>query len=127
MTKIEICKFDNKQGIVYAWGVVSTVDDEPYYDLHGDYIPEDTLQKAVDNFSLRRINKSVKEMHDGDEKGKIVSSLVLTKELQKAFGIECNKTGWLVGIKVTDKEVLKKCREGVYTGFSIGGFGVADD
>jgi hypothetical protein len=63
------------------------------------------------------------EMHKGVSKGTVVESLVLTKEKQQAIGIPegCVPEGWFITVKVHDKEVFEKVKNGTYRMFSIQG------
>src|SRR6185437_8044235 len=55
--------------------------------------------------------------------GKVVESMVLTKDLQQALGIDIGKEAWLIGMKVENPYVLKMIESGQLAGFSIGGVG----
>jgi phage head maturation protease len=66
-------------------------------------------------------------MHDGDKKGEIVESIVLTREVQDALGISLDKIGWFVGFKVYDDEVWAKVKSGELRMLSIGGRGTRHD
>ena len=41
--KIESVSLDAKRGLVFGRAIVCKKDGEEYYDLHGDYIPEDVM------------------------------------------------------------------------------------
>ena len=45
----------------------------------------------------------------------------MTSDIAKALDIEIEKTGFVVGMKPSDPEILEKFRSGEFTGFSIGG------
>lgn len=124
-TTAEVLKVDDELGLVFGWGIISKVDDEPYFDTQGDHIPEDAMLKATSEFMFDV--RTAGDMHarndDGSAvgKGTIVHSMPLTKELAEAFGLVTTKTGWLIGMK-PETDMLEKFRDGTYTGFSIGGF-----
>lgn len=123
-TTAEVLKVDDELGIVFGWGIVCTEKGEKYFDLQGDHITEDAMLKATSDFMFDL--RSAGEMHAKDKNGDavhagvIVHSMPLTKELAKAFGIEVQKTGWLIGMK-PDADMLEKFKDGTYKGFSIGG------
>lgn len=129
-TTAEVLKVDDELGIVFGWGIVCTEKGERYFDLQGDHITEDAMLKATSEFMYEV--RAAGEMHAKDEdgaaihKGVIVHSMPLTEELVKAFGIECDKTGWLIGMK-PDADMLDKFRDGTYRGFSIGGLRGQDE
>jgi hypothetical protein len=63
-------------------------------------------------------------MHDGKQIGEVVESVVLTHDLQKALGIDLQKVGWFIGMKILDDETWAKFKDGTFKAFSIGGSGV---
>lgn len=114
----QMLKVDPKLGLVFGWAIVSKEGGEPYFDLQGDHIPEETMLKAAADFM--ETSRVAKEMHEGDAKGSVVFAFPLTGEIAKSLGITSEKTGLLIAIKPT-KELLGKFLDGTYTGFSIGG------
>lgn len=124
-TSAEVLKVDDEEGVVFGWGIICKNGDEPYFDTQGDHIPEQTMFKATTEFMFDV--RTAGEMHARDDngdavhKGIIVHSMPLTADIAKAFGIETEKTGWMIGMK-PDPDMLEKFRDGTYTGFSIGGF-----
>ena len=118
--KYEIIKVDEGEGIVYGWGMVSILNDEPYYDLQNHHIPDHVMRKMSTEF-MEDVRTNL-DMHDGEATGLVVHSFPLTKEFKEALGIECDKTGWLVGVKPCP-ESFAKFQSGEFTGFSIGGSG----
>lgn len=107
---------------VYGFALISKIDGEPYYDLHGHYIPEDVVEKVAKSFS----ELPVLWNHVSDSAiyriGKITSVFPLTTEIYKMLGVDNPAvTGLLIGIKV-NKAILEEVKSGELTGFSIGGF-----
>lgn len=127
----EFAKVDSKLGLVMGWGIVCTEGGEPYYDLtktedtDGDHIPDDAMLEMATDFMLH--SRIAKEMHAGEAKGAVAHSFPLTKDAADAFGILCERTGWMVAVKFDDAEVLAKFADGTYSGFSIGGILTAWD
>lgn len=123
-TTAEVLKIDDELGIVFGWGIVCTEKGEPYFDTQGDHITEDAMMKATSDFmyELRAAGEMHARDNDGNaiHKGVIVHSMPLTVELAKVFGIEIEKSGWIIGMK-PDKDMLEKFKDGTYKGFSIGG------
>lgn len=116
----KVTKVDSELGIVFGWALVSKVHGEEYWDLQDHHVPEEVMLDAVAEFSEgARIGK---EMHVGGKVGKIVFTFPLTKEIAKSMDIVTKYAGWMIGFKPSDEEVLKKFKNGDYTGFSIGGF-----
>lgn len=122
--KAEVVKVSEELGLVFGMAIVCKVDGEDYYDLQGDHIPEDAMLKAVTDFMQH--SRVSKEMHRGDQDGKVVFAFPLTQEIADAMGITTKRTGLLVGMKPSPA-VLAKYKSGEYQGFSIGGQRMVDE
>ena len=107
------------QQIVYGWASVISENGTPIIDTQGDVIMPAALAKAAQDFMVD--SRQGKLMHKGEPIGEVVESIVLTKELQDALGIDLKKEGWFVGFKVHKAEIWKKFKDGDYPAFSIGG------
>lgn len=127
----EVQKVDSELGIVFGWAIVSTQKGRPYFDLQGDHIPDSTMLKAAAGFmSGSRAAGNMHRKIDGggvERIGTMIFALPLTADVSKALGITCEKTGLVIGMKVDNPVVLEKFRNGEYTGFSIGGYRIADE
>ncbi|UCI09980.1 XkdF-like putative serine protease domain-containing protein [Mesorhizobium sp. B1-1-8] len=106
-------------GLIFGWALVSEINGEPYYDLQGDYVPQDAMLRETTRFMEN--NRMGKLMHAGEQVGTIVHSLPLTADIAKALGISTRRTGWIVAYKPTDSSLVDKVHAGIYGGFSIGG------
>ncbi len=116
----QILKSD-EQRMVWGWATVSTENGELVVDTDGDTISPEEMEKAATAF-MEDVRKA-KAMHQGGKVGEVVHSLPLTNSLAKAFGLNTDKEGWIIGMKVHDDEVWEKVRDGEYAAFSIGGNG----
>lgn len=118
-------KVDEELGLVFGFAIVCNKDGEPYYDLHNDHIPEDSMLTAATDFMLK--SRVAGEMHERDEnrnpitKGTVVFCFPLTTEVAKSLNIKTQMTGLLIAMKPDDKAIVEKFKTGEYTGFSIGG------
>lgn len=120
--EVEVLKVDESNKIVYGFAIISKSGGEDYFDVQGDHIPEDVMTEAATDFMLSL--RAAKEMHVGVAKGVVVHSMPFTTDLIKALGIEgLDKSGWLIGMRCSDDEVMRKFVSKEYTGFSIGGGG----
>lgn len=117
--KTDVCKVDDKLGLVFGYAMVSKIEGEPYFDLQGHHIPEDVMLKMLTDFMVDY--NVAKDMHSGDQVGKYVFAFPLTEDIAKSLDIEAKKTGALVAMKPDSDELLQKFVSGEYTGFSIGG------
>lgn len=115
----QVCKVDEKLGLVFGYAMVCKINGEPYFDTQGDHIPEETMLRVLTKFMMG--DGVAKEMHTGEQVGKYVFAFPLTTEIAKSLDIQTEKTGALVAMKPESDELLKKFRDGVLTGFSIGG------
>lgn len=109
---------DEQLGIAIGFACVSEIDGEPYYDLHGDHIPENVIAKAAIGF-MENIQVS-QAQHDGNVDGSIPFAMPITKELIEYLS-KSKQTGLLIGMRPSEK-TLKKMKNGDFTGFSIGGY-----
>ena len=115
----KILKTDEDQRIVYGWASVITEKGEPVVDRQGDIIESTTLVKAVNEFmEYVRVGK---EMHKGDEVGRVIHSLPVTKEICDSLGIQTDREGWIVAMKVYDDATWNRVKSGELAAFSIGG------
>jgi hypothetical protein len=117
-------KSDEDQRMAWGWASVTTLNGQPLEDLQGDVIETEELQKAVHEFVRKK--RVMGEMHTIIGTGDIVDSIVLTKDLQRAMGIDLGKEGWFVGVHVTNDSTWSKVKKGELRGFSLGGFGVRE-
>ena len=117
----DILKLDSERRIAWGWAYVSTIDGELQTDTQGDSITPAEMEKMADKFMSSA--RMAKAMHEGDQVGEVIHSLPLTTELAKAFSIETDREGWLIGMKVHDDAIWKQFKNGTLKGFSIGGKG----
>lgn len=115
----EITKADDSQRMVWGWASVISENGVPLEDRQGDVIEADTLVKAATDFMFSV--RTTKQMHVGGKVGEFVHSFPLTADIAKAFGIQCDKEGWIVACKILDEAVWQKVKSGELRAFSIGG------
>ena len=115
----KICKINEEQQLVYGWASVIIEGNEPVVDLQNDVITPEELAKAAHNFIIT--SRTAKQMHKGAKIGEVVESTVFTKEAQNALGINLQKEGWWIVMKIYDDAVWQKVKEGSLREFSIGG------
>lgn len=115
----QILKRDEEERLVYGWAYVSTLNGEISLDHSGEFIKPNQLAKAATNFMLSM--RTAKRMHSGGKIGEVVHSMPLTNDIAKALGIQSDREGWLVAIKVYDDEVWQDVKSGKLAAFSIGG------
>lgn len=119
-----VLKVDSGLGLVMGYAIVCTEDGEPYYDLQGDHITEGAMLTASLDFMEN--SQVAKEMHRGEQTGRVVFAWPMTADIAKAFGVETSRTGLMIAVR-PDDDMLAKFRDGTYTGFSIGGRWLPDD
>ena len=128
--KTDVCKVSDELGLVFGWGIICKIDGEPYFDLQGDHIPEESMLRATADFMLK--SRVSGDMHARDAAGvpiadgNVVFSFPLTEQLAKAMNITSDRTGWMVAVRPSP-EVLAKYKSGEYRGFSIGGRRLKDE
>lgn len=114
----KVLKVDDDLGLVFGWGVICSEAGEPYFDTQGDHIPAASMLKAATDFMAH--SRATDDMHDGAASGVVIHSFPLTAEVQKVYGIDCDREGWMIAA-APPEHILEKFRSGEYTGFSIGG------
>jgi hypothetical protein len=116
----KVSKLEEDKCLVFGWASV-VEKDGAVVDSQGDIIEPDELENAVYAYVL--FKREAGEMHDTVEGvGKLVESVVLTVEKQKAMGLENTPlpVGWWVGYKL-EPDVFAKVKSGEYPMMSIGG------
>lgn len=123
--RLKIEKSDRTGRFVRGFASVVSMDGEPVVDWQDDVIEIDTLREAVHDFmATGRVSKA---MHDGEQTGEVVESLIVDDEVAKILGISDKRRGWWVGVRVDDPAVQAKVRSGELKSFSIGGSGVREE
>lgn len=118
----EISKVVEEKQMVYAWASVITKGGEVVVDSQEDTISLDELEKCAHDYIINC--REAGEMHITTTGiGKIVESMVFSKSLQDALGIDLDQEGWFVVIKIDDASVWEKVKKGEYKMLSIGGKG----
>lgn len=123
---VTITKIADEQHIVMGWAnVANRADGTTIEDFQEDIIEPDMLEKAAYDFVLNFRNTG--ELHNPElrERGRLVESVVFTKEKIDAMGIPEGTIpeGWWVGFKIDDENTWEKVKKGDYKMFSIEGEG----
>ena len=120
-----ISKIDEDQRIVKGWASIIEENGEVVIDSQGDIIDEIELEKAAHDFVLDA--RIAGEMHENTTGvGRLIESMVFTKETQAALGIDLKKIGWWLGFKIDSAEVWAAIKSGKYKAFSIGGIAMRE-
>lgn len=126
---VQIAKLNDDQRLVFGWLSVSEEEDGTLViDHHDDIIEPDELERMAYDFVLYA--RKAGEMHERwDGIGRLVESMVFTREKQKALGIPDGTLpiGWWVGFKIDEPEVWAKVKSGEYDAFSIGGKAIREE
>lgn len=121
-SEIDILKMNDDQHLVFGWANVSIQKDGKIpLDWQGDITSPEVLEKAAYNFVLK--HRVSGEMHQGEAKGYLVESVMMTKQKMEAMGIPEGivPEGWWVGFYIPDDDVVEKIKSGEYKMFSIQG------
>ena len=122
--KGQLKKVDMDRKTAYGWAYVSKNKDEVVVDHSGQTWDIDEVRKTAHQFVLDC--RMGGEMHIVKGGAVLVESIVLTKDVQDALGIDLKKEGWFVGFRIEDEVLLQKVESGEYTMFSIGGIGIEE-
>ena len=117
-----IVKSDDESRLVFGWASIAVkVTGEVIEDLQNDILEMAVLEKAAYDHVLNFATAG--EMHKKADVGRLVESVVFTKEKAAAMGIPEGylPEGWWVGYFIEDGDVWKKIKDGTYNAFSIEG------
>lgn len=117
-----VAKFNEDQRKVWGWFSVTSIGSDHVVDHERDVIRIETLQKAAHDYVGR--SRKGDQMHDEQTSAVLVDSIVFTREVQKALGIDLGVEGWFGGYHVLSDAAWEKVKSGEYRGFSIGGTAV---
>ena len=117
-----ILKVNEERRVAYGFFSVIEEDGEPVIDEQGDVIKEGVLLDAVHEFAID--SRAGRIMHRGHRIADVVESIVLTKDVQEALGIDLGMVGWFGAMKFRDDEAWERVKSGEFQAFSIGGSGV---
>jgi len=115
----QIVKQLDEERLAFGWAYVSTVNGEISLDHSEEFIRPDQIAKAATNFMLSM--RTAKAMHTGGKIGEVVHSMPLTNEIAKALGIQSDREGWMIAIRINDDQVWQDVKSGKLSAFSIGG------
>lgn len=125
--KLAVMKSDDERRLVFGWANVAVrVDGEQIVDWQEDLIDPGELEKAAYEYVAEF--GTAGEMHRRGGVGRVVESVVFTKEKANAMGIppDILPEGWWIGFRITDDEVWEKVKSGEYPMFSIEGKAVRE-
>lgn len=125
--RLTIVKSDGDKHQVFGWANVSVrVDGEQIVDWQQDMIDMDELEQAAYGYVAEFGTSG--EMHRRGGVGRVIESIVFTKQKAAALGIPEGilPEGWWVGFHITDDEVWEKIKSGEYSMFSIEGTGTRE-
>lgn len=120
--KLTVMKSDDDKRLVFGWANVAIrVDGEQIVDWQQDAIDTEDLEKAAYEYVAEF--GTAGEMHQRGGVGRVIESIVFTKEKADALGIpqDLLPQGWWIGFKIEDNEVWQKIKSGEYSMFSIEG------
>lgn len=134
----EVIKLDSDRRLVFGWFSIVSVDGKPFADTQGDVISEDTLEDSAYEFVLdARVGGEMHQSKNNGEVrgvGRLVESVVFTKEKQEAMTDSLRKQGipaemdlhciaWWGGMKIDSPDTWKQVKAGRLKAWSIGGKG----
>jgi len=120
--RLTVMKSDDDRRLVFGWANVAVRGDgEQIVDWQEDAIDTDDLEKAAYEYVAEF--GTAGEMHRRGGIGRVIESVVFTKEKADALGIppDILPEGWWIGFRIEDDEVWEKIKSGEYSMFSIEG------
>ncbi len=120
--RLTVMKSDDEKRLVFGWANIAVrVGGEQIVDFQHDAIDITDLENAAYEYVAEF--GTAGEMHRRGGVGKVIESVVFTKEKADALGIpqDMLPEGWWIGFKILDDEVWNKIKSGEYSMFSIEG------
>ncbi|MDR1688329.1 MAG: XkdF-like putative serine protease domain-containing protein [Clostridiales bacterium] len=127
LSSFKIMKSDDDLRHVFGWASVAVrVTGEVIEDYQEDIIEIEELEQAVYGYVAEF--GTAGEMHERGGVGRLIESVVFTKEKMAAIGIPEGilPQGWWIGFHIPDDDVWKKIKDGTYSMFSIEGTGTRE-
>ena len=87
-------------------------------DAHGDIYDTDTVEKACHSFSQFCRKANLQHLVEVDDVV-FVENYIAPQDFQLGDGM-VYKGDWVATAKVNNEEIWKMCKEGTFTGFSVG-------
>jgi hypothetical protein len=120
---------DSVQKTAYGWAYVCKKGTQTVVDHSGDTWSISEIEATAHDFIAKRMGG---ESHTEYGGATMVESIVFSKAVQDALGIDIKKDGesiegWFVGFKISDPELLEKVQKGELSMFSIGGSGIREE
>lgn len=125
--ELTVMKSDDDRRLVFGRANVTVrADGEQIIDWQQDAIDTAVLEKAAYEYVAEL--GTAGEMHRRGGVGRVIESIVFTREKADALGIppDVLLEGWWIGFRITDDEVWEKIKSGEYTMFSIEGRAVRE-
>jgi hypothetical protein len=126
--RLAVIKSDDEKRQVFGWASVAVrVNGEVIEDYQQDIIDIGDLESAVYDYVADF--GTAGEMHERGGVGRLIESVVFTKEKASAMGIPDGymPEGWWVGFYISEEDVWKKIKDGTYAMFSIEGTGIREN
>ncbi len=116
-----VAKADADRHEIFGWASVVEKDGVLIVDKQDDVITPGDLETAAYDYVLHARDHGFMHLEKGT--GRLIESMVFTKDKQAALGIDLGQIGWWVGFHIDDPDVWAAHKRGDLPEFSIGGRG----
>jgi hypothetical protein len=116
-----VAKADPDRHEIFGWASVVEENGALIVDKQGDVIMPADLEKAAYDYVLHARDHGFMHLEKGT--GRLIESMVFTREKQAALGVDLGQVGWWVGFHIDDPDVWAAHKRGDLPEFSIGGRG----
>jgi hypothetical protein len=92
-------------------------------DAHGDIYSHEAVEEAAESYMLKSQQGNVQHLFNTDQMSVVESYIAKSEALEGGI----LKGDWVMTMKVHDEELWKMCKDGLFTGFSVGCKGTVED
>lgn len=96
-------------------------------DAHGDIYSFDAVKNACHDYTAHCMNQNVQHLIDVEKQDIVVVESYIQKSNETLGDGQVFEGDWIMTAKIENDDIWKMCKEGTFTGFSVGCSSIAED
>lgn len=96
-------------------------------DAHGDIYSHDAVKNACHDYTAYCMNQNIQHILDVEKQDIVVVESYIQKSTETLGDGEALEGDWIMTAKIENDDVWKMCKDGTFTGFSVGCSSLAED